>query len=317
MAHAMVALRSEGGTAASVRAAIDSGALIRTHVLRPTWHLVAAPDLRWLLALTSPRVEAGLVGRHRQLGIDTSLIGRALEEVTSALSGRNFLTRPRLADRLRVRGFVSAEQPLFGQQVGHLLLIAELRGLICSGPLAAREHTYALVDEVVAPFPARERAEALAELVHRFVAGHGPVSTADLARWTRLTRAEMRQALAEPADAIESVSVDGEQLWLAPSAALPETRPARAQLLSTFDEAFLSYRRVGFPRSAAHPAGDKAYRFAEAGGGVVIFDGFDVGKWKRTLRGGESRLGLELDSSLSGDCLKAIELAAGRLRSVW
>src|SRR3954447_736776 len=38
--------------------AFDEGALLRTHVLRPTWHFVLPADIRWMLALTAPRVHA-------------------------------------------------------------------------------------------------------------------------------------------------------------------------------------------------------------------------------------------------------------------
>src|SRR5215208_5263002 len=51
-------MRSSGLTAADVQAEFDRGAFLRTHILRPTWHFVAAEDIRWILEVTAPRSEA-------------------------------------------------------------------------------------------------------------------------------------------------------------------------------------------------------------------------------------------------------------------
>lgn len=109
----------------------------------------------------------------------------------------------------------------------------------------------------------------------------------------------------------------GEELCLAPDAELPLTKPASAHLLSIFDEAFLSDRRVGFPRSVAHPARENAYRFAEVGGGAVINDLQDVGRWKRIVRGGVATVSLDLDSSLGGAELAAVEASQALLEAVF
>src|SRR3982751_4487075 len=48
--------RTVGLSEAAIESEISSARIIRTHVLRPTWHFVAAEDLRWMLELTAPRV---------------------------------------------------------------------------------------------------------------------------------------------------------------------------------------------------------------------------------------------------------------------
>src|SRR5690606_14054853 len=72
-----VAKRAAGATAATVEAALDAGALLRTHVLRPTWHLVRPADLRWMLALTAPRVRRQLAQYDQRLEIDGPLLARS------------------------------------------------------------------------------------------------------------------------------------------------------------------------------------------------------------------------------------------------
>lgn len=312
LAKAMLALRCTPASVGQVVAAVASGEIVRTHVLRPTWHYVAAEDLVWLLGLTSAKVESAMAARHRQLHLDEPVIGRAATVLHETLAGRRFAPRATLGRALAEAGILAAGQALFGQQVGHLLLLGELRGQLCSAPTAATEHHYALVDEVVAPTRVRTRREAITELVGRFIAGHGPVAVTDLQRWTRLTLAEVRGGLAELGNRVAAVSIDGIELWHVPTD-LEATRPQRAWLLSTFDEAFLTYKQVGFPRSPGHRSGDVAYRFAEAGGGPVICDLRDVGGWKRTLRRGVASLNLTLDPGLDKHQHAAIDEAADRL----
>jgi hypothetical protein len=310
LARAMIAWRS-GTTSPAVAAAVAAGDLVRTHLLRPTWHYVAATDLRWLLDLTSGRVLGSMAGRHRQLGL-VGLEETALDVLASRLAGRAFATRPELGEALVGAG-VLRPGPLLGQQVGHLLLVGELRAVLCSAP-APGVHRYALVDEVVPRAPVRTRAEAVQELALRFVAGHGPVAVRDLQRWTPLPLGELRPALAAAGDRLARLVLPGgDELWYAPVAALPETRPTRALLLSTFDEAFLSYRIAGFPASPGNPEAGSTSRFAEAAGGPVLCDLTDVGGWKRRRVRGRPVLEYRLDPGLDAPARSAIEAAGERL----
>ncbi len=310
LAQAMVALRCDGA-APGVAAAVATGEIVRTHVLRPTWHYVAAVDLRPLLQLTSARVESGMASRHRQLDLDGRRLDTALETVTTHLGGRH-ATRTELGDALAEAGTLDRDDPRFGQQVGHVLLVAELRALVCSAPEPGTEHRYALAGTVLPPAAPFDRDRALDDLVGRFVAGHGPVALADLQRWARVTLAEARAALGR-LDGVTRVEVDGEELWYSPASTRPETRPGRAWLLSTFDEAFLSYRRVGWRRSPGNPDGPDERRFSQAGGGPVLCDGLDVGGWKRRWERGRPRIELSVDPGLSRPARRAVDEAVDRL----
>jgi hypothetical protein len=315
LARAMIALRCES-RAEAVAAAVARGEIVRTHVLRPTWHYVAAEDLRWLLALTSPRVESGMAARHRQLGLVGDRLDAALRIVVERLTGRAFADRGELGAVLDAAGVLAADDPLFGQQVGHVLLVAELRALLCSAPVPATRHLYALTDEVIAPEPPIEPDEATTRLVTRFVAGHGPVALADLVRWARVTLAGARTALRGYGDRFERIAVDGEELWHCPAAALPQTRPQRAWLLSVFDEAYLSYRRLPWLTPSGQPGLAKAGRFAQAGGGAVLLDQRDVGDWRRRQGRGGAQIDLALSRDLTGIERSAVDDAVDRLLAV-
>ena len=172
-----VASRSQNPDPDDLATLLDEGAVIRTHVLRPTWHFARADDIGWLLDLTGPRVRQ-VTGRQLRTahGLDDAAIDRAVAAVVEALESRGRLTRGQLAEELRERGV-----PADGQMLMILLAHIELDGLICSGGVAGGEHTYALMSERV-PAPRRlSRTEALAELALRYFTGHGPATERDLA----------------------------------------------------------------------------------------------------------------------------------------
>jgi hypothetical protein len=289
---------------------LDAGAVVRTHVLRPTWHYVAAEDLRWLLDLTSAKVISALAGRHRALGLTPQVQTHAERVLVSALEGGVPATRRDLATRFAADGLPSGVE-----QVGHLVMLAELRGLVCSGPVRGRHHTYALVDDVVPSAPARDRDAAVRELVLRFFAGHGPGSDRDLVRWTTLTLAEVRPVLDDLGGEglLERVDLDGRTLWGPPEVPRARRGAPRALLLPTFDEAYLTWPATPPVRMAGHPRGDDPITYFEPGTGIVLCDRQDVGWWVRKESGRRMTVTLHLGAGLDEERRASIEEAAGHL----
>lgn len=283
-AHSL-AMRSRDITYAGVLAEQSAGAWVRTHVLRPTWHFLAPEDLRWIQALTGPKVEGAMPARHRQLGITPEIKERGPELLRELLAGGKALTRKEIGPE-----FAAAGLPGPGETMAHQLMVAEVRAVICSGPPRGTEHTYVLVDETI---PAAEsdswsRERSLVELTHRFYAGHGPASERDLQRWSGLGLTEIRSATAELTTSaelqsthpLESVECRGETLWYDPTVPARTSRNHTAYLLSTFDEAALTYPTIGFTRR--NDEADRTRLVSQAAGGIVVVDGHDVGTFKRT-----------------------------------
>ncbi len=167
--------RTRNATEAELDRLFDEGAILRTHVLRPTWHFVTPADIRWLLELTGPRVKTKLAGRLRELEIDDGDVKRATAAFTAALTGGQHLTRPELADVLGKAGIAVG-----GQRLPHLIMRAELDGLVISGPRRGSQFTYALLEERVPKAPPLERDEALGELARRYFQSHGPAQIPEL-----------------------------------------------------------------------------------------------------------------------------------------
>ena len=80
------------------------GSILRTHLPRPTWHFVVPADIRWLLALTAPRVHALNAYSYRQLELDDAVRGRSEELPASALVGHDAVgVRPGWREHIRAR----------------------------------------------------------------------------------------------------------------------------------------------------------------------------------------------------------------------
>lgn len=310
--HALwsLAMRCAPTTYADVVAAFDAGDLLRTHLLRPTWHLVSPADLGWVLAATSDRVHRRNAGMYRQTGVDAPTMDRVSELLATLLSGGRSLTRPEIGEQLAAAGI---EQPT-GMRLTHLVMHAELDGLIVSGPLRGNQHTYALLAERVGDAVVRTQDDPIGELWRRYVIGHGPTSVRDFARWSSLTLTQARAAAARGADRLESAEVAGEELWWDPAAPAPDPAAARAavRLTPLYDELTLSYPRLNFPTSAGHPHPPDA----DLMWGGVLADLTNVGLWRRTVVDGRRRrvrLASTLDPAISDDRRVAVRAELDRL----
>ena len=288
-------MRTAGLTYADVQGEFDAGAFLRTHILRPTWHFVAAADLRWIQAVTAARVQQLNGTIYRQQGLDPRERDRALKLIVNELAGELYPTRVELGRVLAAEGL----------RLAYLIMNAELEGVICSGPMRGAQHTYALVSERVGQ-SANGDAD---ELAYRFFAGHGPASVNDFARWSSLTVSQCNQAVEGAADRLGSEILDGSRLWFDPAAAPRPTASDRAMLLPLYDELTLSYPVINFARAGQHPHQPGADRHV----GSVIVDKMDVGTWRRTVKGRKLIMELTLAPSVDVDQRAAVEDEAARL----
>jgi len=297
-------MRTTGRDYADVQREFDAGDFVRTHILRPTWHFVAAADLRWILALTSPRVLQGNRSRCRQLELDQADLDRGCELIVAALTGGRALTRNELGRVLEEAGLPSP-----GQRLAYLVMTAELEGLICSGPMRGAQHTYAVLDERLPPTPAPTDEAALAELTWRYICGHGPTSVKDFTRWSSLTVATAEAGLRLVADRLERLEIDGQVLWFDPAAGEPAADVSAALLLPLYDEATLSYPQRNFPLAPGHPHPPDGETFI----GSVVVDAVNVGTWRRTVKGKKVLVETALAPDLTEPARAAVDDAVARL----
>src|SRR5438105_15228611 len=269
-----VGLRMRRATDAAVESAFNAGAILRTHVMRPTWHFVAPEDIRSVLSLTAPRVHAANAAMYRRLELDARLLSRCHAVFRKALS-KSFLTRQELASKLTENGIVAR-----GQRLAYIVMHAELEGVICSGPRRGKQFTYALLDERVPKVKTLPRDEALARLTLKYFTSHGPAQVKDFAWWSGLSLKEAREGLESVKSHLVQESVDDKVYWFAPTQRTVRRRSS-AYLLSVFDEYTIAYT----DRSALgdeRPL-EKLLLLGAAFTAVIIMDGKIAGTWKRQI----------------------------------
>jgi Winged helix DNA-binding domain len=302
-AHALwsLGMRTSGLAAGDVQAEFERGAFLRTHVLRPTWHFVAAEDIRWILEVTAPRIQQLNQTIYRQEGLDLATLDRGLALIVDALKGGWYRTRAELGQALADHGLVSQRLRL-----AYIVMNAELQGVICSGPMRGTQQTYALLEERV-PRSADAAGDAT-ELARRFFAGHGPASIPDFARWTSLTLSQCRDALEAVKDRLDCVGVEGVELWFDPDA--PEAgQSSDALLLPLYDELTLSYPLINFRQATGHPHTPGEDLFV----GCVIIAETNVGIWRRTVKGRRMIMEIALAPEVPQRSRSLAEAAASEL----
>jgi hypothetical protein len=296
-------LRTRGVTEAALDRLFDEGAFLRTHVLRPTWHFVLPEDIRWLLELTAPRITRGLAHRHRDLELDANVFLRASAAFAAALAGGRHLTRPELGEELR-KARISPE----GQRLPHLLMHAELDGLIASGARRGKLHTYALLEERAPKARRLDRADSVAELALRYFMSHGPAQLQDFVWWSGLTLADARKGIAAAGDALKQQSVEGKDYWFDADRGRAHDAAGVAHLLPNFDEYTVAYRDRAELIDARGPH-DPFFILSN----VVTLGGKVRGGWRRTPKRNGAHVEISaLDRFEPGE-ISAVEEAVRRL----
>ncbi|MCB0572359.1 MAG: AlkZ family DNA glycosylase [Phaeodactylibacter sp.] len=297
-------LRLRHLTEASVEKSFADGHLLRIHLLRPTWHFVAAQDIRWLLRLTAPRVHAANAFMYRKLGLDAALFRRCNGLLADMLRGGRYLTRNAVNEVFRKHG-IEAE----GNRLAYIMMQAELDGLICSGPRKGKQLTYALLDERVPAGQDLGRDEAMSKLALRYFSSRGPATIKDFSAWSGLTIADCRTGANLAGDALSQEKIAGEVYFFPvhlPAMRAPEPE---AHLLPVYDEYIMGYKdRSAILQRIGHTQPELKLPFFN----TIVYDGQVIGSWKRVER--PKSIGLEYDFLLQPgpEQLNAFEMAAQR-----
>lgn len=302
-----VGQRMTSATDAALDKAFDAGAILRTHVMRPTWHFVAPEDLRWMQSLTAPRINSIGASYYRSHELDDRVFARTRAVLERVLSGRTYLTRTELA-----KAFGKARIPCSHLRLSLIVMRAEVDAVICSGPRRGKQFTYALVDERVGKSKALTKDEGLAELAARYVASHGPATVRDFVWWSGLTVRDAKAGVAMAKSTLEEMTLDGLTYFFKPAQGVRLPRGPIAHLVPTYDESLIAYKDRGIaldldpsqkPPSAMDPYA--AY---------LTIDGRLRGTWRRTIGANAIEMNVRPFVKLSRAQTAAVESAADDYR---
>ncbi len=271
-----IGLRVKGATDKDVTEALDKGTILRTHVLRPTWHIIAAKDIYWMLALSSTKIKALMQTNNRQLELTEKIFTKSNKVIEKELGKGTHLTREALATALE-----KVKIATDNNRLSHLLERAELDGIACSGKTDGNKRTYALLSERVPEKIVLAKEESLSRLAKIYFTSRGPATVEDFSWWSGLTLTEARQGLELAKAGFNNETIAGKQYWWANDLQLPAKRSASILLLPSFDEYIISYK----DRTASLPA-EHNKKALTANGiffPVIVTNGMVNGLWKRSV----------------------------------
>jgi len=300
-----VGMRLQKSKDAAIDKAMANGSIIRTHVLRPTWHFITPADARWMIELTAPRINILAAGRHRQLKLDSKTLKLSNDTLAGALNGKKQLTRLELQDALHKAGINTDEQRFV-----HILMQAELDKVICSGGRQGKQFTYALFDDRVPKGNDFTRDEAVAELVKRYFVSRGPATLHDFTWWSGLTVADAKNGLEASKGELASIDINGLSYWMAKHWSPINSKAPLAHLLPAYDEFAVAYSDRKAIINPKYFTQAKHVIFAPS----VVVNNQVVGTWKRTIKKDEVEVILDLFGKLSKAQTAAVEAAIKRYR---
>lgn len=270
MAKWAIGVRLKSPKLQIIEEALRKGEIVRTHIMRPTWHFVAAEDIRWMLKLTGQRIKAANESFGRSMGVDDKLYPHCNDLIAKMLEGNKSLTREEVSTEFEKAGIT-----VDAGQVRRFLTRAEADAIICSGPDKGRQPTYALLDERIPPTKDLTKEEALATLAHRYFQSHSPATMNDFVWWSGLSVSEARQAVS----LIETELIKEQDFFVHESYNDKKVSKEILHLLPSFDEYLISYK----DRTAVlHP--DHHHKAFNSWGifyPVILYNGKIIGNWKK------------------------------------
>lgn len=277
MAKWAIGLRVPGSSDASVEQAFNDGKLLRTHLMRPTWHFVSPKDIRWLIELTAPQVRKVMSPYDKKLGLTPSVLRKAIDALSAMLEGGTQLVRAEIRAELAQK-----KLPLEENRLSHILMHAELACVIASGRREGKQFTYAHFDDRAPKARSLDRDDALAELSKRYFATRGPATIQDFMWWSGLSAVDARAGAATLPKQFARQKIGRKDYIYSDAIIFDPKQQLSTFLMPDYDEYGISYkdREVLNPREHKGPMRNGMSVFNH----LVIVDGIMAGTWTRNAK---------------------------------
>lgn len=277
MAKWAIGLRLPGSCDADIEKAFNEGSILRTHVLRPTWHVVTPMDIGWITKLSAPRVHALNGLYYRKFGLDDKTLKKTRDILRKELADNNFKTREELNEKF-VKSKISGDRV----KLAYIMMHAELEGLICSGPRIGKQFTYAMLAERAPKAIALSNTDALQRLATIYFTSRGPASMADFAWWSGLKMVDCKTAVESLDNSFERMVIDDTE-YIMKENPNPESKRSATFLMPDYDEYGIGYKDRSMYHHPRWAAKEKvaAQEFFHA----MVVDGYFGGMWAKVTKG--------------------------------
>lgn len=291
-----VGMRLKSAKNQTVEEALRKGEILRTHVMRPTWHLVAAEDIRWMLKLSAQRIISAndSYAKEYDLEISEELYTKSYHLLEKILCGQKSLTRQEIADHFNRSGI-----QVDTHRMTRFMSRAEQVGIVCSGEDKGGKCTYALLEERVAPVPEITKDEALARLARSYFRSHAPAVLQDFIWWSGLPITEARQAIYLIESELTAEQWNGQTWYVHMDCRMRGKVTGCLHLLPSYDEYLLGYKdRTDVLPKEHYP---KAFTNNGLFYPVLLHEGQVIGNWNKSARKGGKLI--EHSCFRSHDCM--------------
>ncbi|MDR2921188.1 MAG: winged helix DNA-binding domain-containing protein [Tannerella sp.] len=296
MAKWAIGVRLPGTTVNDIEDSLNNGRIIRTHILRPTWHFVSAKDIHWMFDLSNPRIKPIYISYCKLIEADEQTIISTYPIIEKTFAGGNHFTKPEIQEILQQHGIKTDDRWL-----NMIISRAEMEGIICNGKLRGSKQTFTLLHEWVPKKYTLSKEESLERLARRFFTSHSPATVEDFAWWSGLTITECRQALQLIKDDFISEDINGRTFWLKNDFKIPEIKKPSVLLLPPFDEYVVSYK------NRSEIVEDVHYNKVMTKNGLfdptMMLNGEIIGKWKKKT----VKKGAQVDLTYFVDTTKKVQ----------
>jgi len=237
MAKYAIGVRLKNAVVQTIEDAINNGEIIRTHVLRPTWHFVAADDVRWMLELTAKNLNRAMSSNNKRLELDEKIFKKSNGIIEKILRDGKHLTRKEIMGALEKKGIKTNDL-----RASHIMFRAETDMVVCNGIKKDKQFTYALLDERIASSKKIAREQAFAQLVQRYFLSHGPATLQDFSWWSGLSITDAKNGLELIQSNLISEKYKDITLWFSNNQVNTKPYTGRLFFLPSYDEFLISYK---------------------------------------------------------------------------
>lgn len=282
-------LRMKKPSMEAVKDDFDNGRIIRAHLFRTTWQIVAAEDYRWMLELcrkNNIRAVKGFLAYHG-VSLTETEYERGNEMILSILQDKEEVTAQEIYSCFRESGM-----DISRHTASIYIRRAEFDGIVCNGSLSLKENTYTLTDKKITKASLPSREEAVTMLARIYFRSHGPATLNDFVWWSGLQRKEAKSGIEAIRSEFRTFCHGGEEFYLHQSSRTKGYRSSKVHLLPSYDEYLIGYksRHIALAPEFRHRAHDNKGTFWP----VVLKDGNVIGNWNITT-------GKKIDYELFGN----------------